>query len=275
MIEKLPFKIPLSETKLAIDAAISASKVVLGIYNKDFSSSLKEDNELITDADLKSNHIIQKIISSSGYPILSEETKDQPEKRLGQKKIWIIDPLDGTADFVKKTNEFTIMIALVEEQYPILGVICCPPKGTLYVAQKGHGAYQSSNDKWSRLQVSAISKLTKSKAVGSRFHHSSVELQFLEKLQLAKNTQRGSSLKVIDISEGIADLYFTTSDKIKQWDTCASYCILTEAGGKMTDMFSNTLKYNTKKLNHEKGILATNGLIHDQVIEKYGNFLKQ
>jgi len=95
--------------------------------------------------------------------------------------------------------------------------------------------------------------------VGSRFYLSKKEKNFLQQLQIMKFTSKSSSLKVTEISSGTADLYFTTTSKIKQWDTCASYCIITEAGGTMTDMFGNDLKYNIEKLNHENGLLVTNG----------------
>ena len=88
-------------------------------------------------------------------------------------------------------------------------------------------------------------------------------------LKISKFTSKGSSLKVTDVSSGNAELYFTTTNKIKQWDTCASYCLVTEAGGKMTDMFGNDLEYNTEKLNHENGLLVSNGLIHNQIINIY------
>src|SRR3990172_6754877 len=139
MIEKLPFANPIPVTKLAIDAALKASDAVMKIYNQDFLILQKEDMSPITEADITSNEIIVNALSASGHLILSEESTDRIEKRLGSKKIWIIDPLDGTTDFVNKTGEFTIMIALVENKKPVLGVIYWPTNDILYLAQKGHG----------------------------------------------------------------------------------------------------------------------------------------
>ena len=274
MIDELPFQKPLPETKLAIDAAKKAAKTVMDVYKKDFSTSLKDDKEPITEADIKSNQIIENTISTSGYPILSEESSDQIEKRLDAKKIWIVDPLDGTTDFVNKTGEFTIMIALVENNIPILGVISRPSEHTLYLSEKGKGAFQFSGNQWKQLQVSQTSDLPQCKVVGSRFHQSDVERQFLKKLSILYFTSRGSSLKVADISSGKADLYFTTTDKIKQWDTCASNCLVREAGGLMTDMSGKDLKYNTETVNHQNGILVTNGIIHNEIVNKYAEFSK-
>jgi len=262
MKDSFPFSNGMNEIDLAIEAVTKAARSIMKIYNQDFSVSFKEDKEPITQADISSNQIIEKILSESGLLILSEESKDQIEKRLESKKIWIVDPLDGTTDFAKKTGEFTIMIGLVKDQVPILGVICSPSTNTIFLAQKEDGAYMQTNDQtWQRLRVSGISEINHCKVVGSRFHQTDRERSFLEQLEISKFTSRGSSLKVADISSGKAELYFTTTDKIKQWDTCASYCIIKEAGGKMTDMFGNDLKYNTKKLNHENGLLVTNGII--------------
>src|SRR3972149_421832 len=157
MIEKLPFSNPIPETKLAINAALKAGDAVMKIYNQDFLILQKEDMSPITEADIMSNEIIKNTLSASGHLILSEESIDRIEKRLGCKKIWIIDPLDGTTDFVNKTGEFTIMIALVVDNYPVMGVICHPFEKKLYVAQKGQGAYCFYNKKWVRLKVSKTS----------------------------------------------------------------------------------------------------------------------
>ena len=273
MNEKLPFPDVFIETELATSAIRNASKAVMEIYNSKFTTSFKDGNEPITEADLKSNQIILNSLSESNHPILSEESQDDLEKRLDSKKVWIVDPLDGTTDFVNKTGEFTIMIALVENQTPILGVISNPTQNTLYVAQKGQGAYSSSNDdKWKKIEVSNTSDLSNCKAVGSRFHQSDKERNFLKKLNISKFTSRGSSLKAIDLCLSKADLYFTFTSKMKQWDTCASNCIVIEAGGKFTDMNGNILKYNIEKLNHENGLLVTNGIIHNKIIETYKKF---
>jgi len=270
---ELPFRKKNVETRLAVEAVIAAGKAVMEIYKRDFSSTLKEDNSLLTEADIKSNEIIQQIISDSQYPILSEESIDNKE-RLKCKKIWIVDPLDGTSDFVNRTDEFTIMIALIENNKPILGIVYWPVKNVIFLAQEGDGAYKFAEDKWLKLEINDVSELERCRCVGSRHHLLEKERNFLTKLRISQFTQRGSSLKVMDICSGKAELYFTITDKIKQWDTCASYCLIKEAGGKMTDMFGADLKYNTFTTNHPNGILVTNGVIHNEIVENYIEFLK-
>jgi len=274
MLHNFPFNNTLPETELAVRAVKEAGDAVMKIYGHGFTTTFKKDNEPLTEADLKSNNIIKKIIASTGYPILSEESLDD-KKRLDHDKIWIIDPLDGTSDFVSKSGEFTIMIALVNKHEPILGVIYWPINDILYVAQKGGGAHKFANGVWEKLVISKRLELCNCRVLGSRHHLSSNEANFLKQLNVEKFSERGSSLKVTDICSGTAELYFTMTNKIKQWDTCASNRLIIEAGGRMTDMFGNKLEYNTKNIYHKNGILVTNGIIHDVIINRYIEFSKK
>lgn len=266
MNDDFPFQSTFPQTKLAVNAVIEAGRTVMNIYRQGYVSKLKNDSEPITEADISSNEIIKKILSPLGYMILSEESVDD-KNRLKQRKIWVVDPLDGTSDFVNKTGEFTIMVSFVEDQKPILGVIFSPNYNELFVSQKDQGAYHLKEGRWFKIKVNDVSDLRKCRAVRSRFHASQKEVEVLEKIGVLKFSPRGSSLKVIDICLGKAELYLTTTNKMKQWDTCASCSIVTEAGGKMTDLFGNELFYNENSLNHQNGLLVTNGKIHDQVLQ--------
>jgi 3'(2'), 5'-bisphosphate nucleotidase len=259
-------KIP--ELDLAINAAIKAGNAILEIYQSDYETSTKNDDSPITDADLRSNEVIKNILSQTEHSILSEEDKDD-FSRLSQETIWIIDPLDGTSDFIDKTGEFTVMIALIKNKKPILGVIGWPTQKTLFVAQKGSGAFRFSDDKWSKMSVTKISDLPKCRTIGSRHHLSNKEKSFIKKLGIEDFTSIGSSLKVGKISSGEAEAYITTTNKMKEWDSAASYCIISEAGGKMTDMSGNDLTYNNEDVYHQNGILVTNGLIHNKIVEEF------
>ena len=166
------------------------------------------------------------------------------------------------------------MISLVEKNEPAMGVISHPFENKLYVAQKGQGAYSYYDENWIKLEVSKTSILSQCRAVGSRFHQSDQEKNFLKILDILKFTSRGSSLKVLDICSGKAELYFTTTNKIKQWDTCASNILISEAGGKMTDMLGISLEYNTNIVNHQNGILVTNNTIHQNIVQRYSEFNK-
>ena len=272
MKNKPPFSNILPETNLAIEAAMKAGKAVIEVYKNNFSYQVKDDNSPITEADIKSNGIIQETLSITNIPILSEENVDDLV-RLKHEKIWIVDPLDGTSDFVEKTGEFTIMISLVQSSKPILGVIYWPTEDKLYVAQKNQGAYELFSGHWKKLNVNNISNLEKCHAVLSRHHLSESDKKFIKKLNLLEFNQKGSSLKVLDICSGEAEVYLTTTNKIKQWDTCASHCLISESGGKITSMYGEDLEFNTELINHENGLLVTNGLIHNKIVKKYSEFL--
>ena len=267
-MNNIPISDKIPELDIAIKAAQEASNVILDIYQKDYNISTKTDNSPVTDADLESNKIINKILSNTKYSILSEEDVDD-QSRLSKDMIWIVDPLDGTSDFIDKTGEFTIMIALIQNKKPILGVIAWPTEKTLFVAQKNCGAFRYSDNRWDKISVTKINELSKCRTVGSRHHLLEKEKEFIKKIGIKDFTSIGSSLKVGKISSGQAEAYITTTNKMKEWDTAASYCIISEAGGKMTDMLGNELTYNNKNVYHQNGILVTNGLIHDKIVEEF------
>ena len=173
-MKDIPIVDPIPELDVALQAVIEARKAILSIYREKYETSIKQDDSPITEADLKSNEIIKGFLSKTEHQILSEEDKDD-QSRLSQETIWIVDPLDGTSDFIDKTGEFTVMIALVKNKKPILGVIGWPTENTIFAAQKGKGAFRYSNDEWSEISVTKISELSKCKAVGSRHHLSDKE----------------------------------------------------------------------------------------------------
>jgi 3'(2'), 5'-bisphosphate nucleotidase len=256
------------ELDVAIEAAITAGNSILEIYEGKYKTLTKSDDSPITEADLKSNEIIKTILSKTKHKILSEEDKDD-QNRLSEEIIWIVDPLDGTSDFIDKTGEFTVMIALIKNKKPIIGVIGWPTEKIIFAAQEGCGAFRFSNGKWEKISVTKVSELSKCKAVGSRHHLSEKEKMFIKKLGIMDFTSIGSSLKVGKICSGEAEAYITTTNKMKEWDSAASYCLISEAGGKMTDMLGNDITYNNKIVNHQNGILVTNGLIHDKIVKEF------
>ena len=267
-MNNIPISNKIPELDIAINAAQEAGNIILKIYEKDFKTFTKTDNSPVTDADLQSNKIIKEILSVTKHSILSEEDVDD-KNRLSNDMVWIIDPLDGTSDFIDKTGEFTVMIALIENQKPILGVIAWPTEKTLFVAQKNCGAFRYSDNKWEKISVTKISELPKCRTIGSRHHLSDKEKDFIEKIGIKDFTSIGSSLKVGKISSGQAEVYITTTNKMKEWDTAASHCIISEAGGKMTDMLGNELTYNNENVYHQNGILVTNGLIHEKILREF------
>ena len=263
---QFPFSDALAETELAFRAIKEATRKVLEIYNDGFQSMEKEDKSPVTLADLESHGIITRILSESKTTIVSEEGEHHSAD--ASSRFWLVDPLDGTREFVDRNGEFTIMIALVENGKPTIGLISHPLAGSVYLAQDGRGAFKYDGNGWSKLRVSNIETLRGSRAVISRSHVSAEELGFIDSLKLSGYSRLGSSLKALRICSGDAELYFAANTKMKQWDTCASCCLVVESGGRMSDMFGGEIVYSTEAASHEKGVVISNGRVHEEFIEK-------
>jgi len=154
-LKNIPILDKLPELDIAIEAAYKAGNSILEIYEGKYETFTKSDDSPITEADLKSNEIIKTILSKTNYKILSEEDKDD-QARLSEEVIWIVDPLDGTSDFIDKTGEFTVMIALVKNKKPIIGVIAWPTEKIIFASQKGSGAFRFSKGIWGKISVKKV-----------------------------------------------------------------------------------------------------------------------
>lgn len=241
------------------EIALEAGEAIMNIYFlKDKEVSLKSDESPLTKADL----ISQKIISSSlkkiypSIPIISEESKQTDyDERKHWEYFWLIDPLDGTKEFIKGNGEFTVNIALIEKDNPILGVVFIPALNLLYFASKWiNGAFkrvQGSEDL--KLKVNS-GKKTDLIAVKSRSHASSSEEDFFSKLPVSSVIQAGSSLKFCLIAEAVADIYLR-SGHTYEWDTAAGQAILEKAGGYVYSM-GESLKYNKPSMLNESFVAS-------------------
>ena len=260
------------ELKAAKKAAKKAGQAVMKIYNSDFEVNYKAGNSPVTRADLASESIILDYLKEFNYGILSEETK-QENGRLNKEKTWIIDPLDGTSDFVDRTGDFSILIALVENGKPILGVVFCPAKKTIYYASAKMGAYSESpgRDK-EKLRVSDKNDFSKIIQLTSRHHLGPTEINLARKLGVKNIKPLGSAEKICLIAAGEAELNINSSDKTWEYDICAADIILTEAGGRITGMSGNEFAYNKKDPRNLNGYVATNGVIHEKIIKSLAEF---
>lgn len=229
----------------------------------------KADDSPVTKADLAAQEVLEKELAEFGYGMLSEEKEDN-RKRLEQDKVWIIDPLDGTKDFLQQTGEFTIMVALAEEGKITLGAVYQPSKDKLYFAQKNEGAYMQRQDKDPvEISVSIEDKPEGMTMLVSRNHLRQPEQAAAEKLGIKELQPCGSAgLKMVKIAEGKAHVYINSSDKTDEWDIAAGEIILKEAGGKLTDCRKKKFSYNKKDTKNYEGYIASNGKLHKEIIEK-------
>lgn len=251
------------ELKIAKQAAKQAGDKVMEIYNSDYDSFEKDDKTPVTKADLEAEKIILPALEEFDYKILSEETKDDLT-RLKEEMVWIVDPLDGTRDFLDKTGEFSVMIGLVFEGKPVLGVVYQPTTEKLYSAQQGQGAYLNGE----KLEVSSVDELNRSKFIVSRSHLDDRTDNFLREADVNKVLMGSAGLKMGAIAEGKAEAYITTNTY--QWDSCAPQAILEEAGGKVTNLHGKELEYNRKEVKNTNGVVASNGEIHRKIVDGWG-----
>ncbi len=245
-----------------------AGKEVMKIYSHQIvSKSIKNDSSFITIADITSEEIICRELEKYGHSILSEERGFRCGKR---EFLWIVDPLDGTNDFIDKTGDFSIMIALVEKEDPVLGVVYKPVDDKMYFACRGMGSFLEKSKKIKKLGVSNVFSLSKSTLVASRSHFSDTEKN-LEGNKIVKKLLKVGSvgIKLGLISEGKAEIYINSSDKTGKWDIAAPQAILEEAGGIVTDTKGEKIKYNENEKMNLNGILATNNKENHNLILKY------
>ncbi len=216
-----------------VNIANEAGDAIMKIYERDFTIEYKDDNSPLTEADLKSNEIICSALETlyPDIPILSEENKAAPySDRKSWEFFWLIDPIDGTKEFIKKTGEFTVNIALIHKDRPVLGVVYAPVLEDMYSAKKNEGAFK--NDE--RLPLKSNDHPDKTLKVVASVSHLSEETQaFIDDLALktehVKQVSKGSSLKLCLVAEGEADIYPRLSPTM-EWDTGAAHAVVLESG---------------------------------------------
>lgn len=247
--------------RLAQEAAIEAGQEILKIYDTDFAVDYKEDQSPLTQADQKSNQVIMSYLNSIDIPIISEENQQLPyAERKDWEEFWLVDPLDGTKEFIKKNDEFTVNIALISNGIPVLGVIYVPVKKELFFGNED-GAFKMLNtESISDLEIAEKISLKKRSpkseviVVASRSHLTPETESFIEKI---KNTEgvtsvetisAGSSLKICMVAEAKADVYPRYAPTM-EWDVAAGHAICHAAGVKVLQAGTNKeLTYNKKSL---------------------------
>ncbi len=256
---------------IAIKAAVKAGKEIMEVYDNDFSIELKEDNSPLTEADKRAHIKIVTELAESGLPVLSEEGKSVAfEVRNKWKLFWLVDPLDGTKEFVKRNGEFTVNIALIKNNIPVIGVIYAPVMNSLYFAAEGIGSFKIESD------LEHLNHLVQSQNIADRFiqlahklpvkdnsrtytvvasrsHMSDDTTSFIDELKKEHGEitliSKGSSLKICLVAEGAADVYPRFAPTM-EWDTAAGHAIAFAAGLKVLNGHDRitSLVYNKENL---------------------------
>jgi 3'(2'), 5'-bisphosphate nucleotidase len=250
--------------------ANSAAELVLEVYDTPFSVDFKGPKDPVTAADRRANDLICRELAATfpGVPIVAEES--DPETFSGyqtKERVFFVDPLDGTAEFVGRNGEFVVMIGLVEETQATAGVIVAPAKGRAWAALAGSGAWEIEGLSRRPITVSAVDALPDAKVVSSRSHRSAALERALSQLGGQPLVPLGSAgLKGAEIASGRAEIYLGTGNAGKRWDACAIDALVTAAGGRFTDSFGEPIDYRSSSLVNDRGLLATNGRLHPKVI---------
>jgi len=229
--------------------ALTAGEAIMEVYGQDFAVNYKGDDSPVTEADLRANDVIRcgLLELAGGLPVLTEEDRLPPwsvRKHWG--RYWLVDPLDGTREFINRSDEFTVNVALIEDHQPILGVVYAPALDLLYGAVRGQGVWR-----WHKGEQRAIGCQPREpgqpiRVAISRSHMSERDQALLDRLGDCEVIRCGSALKSCLIAEGNADLY-PRLGPTSEWDTAASQCVLETAGGFVTDMEMQRLRYNCRE----------------------------
>lgn len=257
------------ELEVARRLAREAGSILMSFYKGDAKVEWKGYDDPVTAADKASNEMLVRELAKS-FPddaILSEEAVDD-KMRLGKERVWMVDPMDGTKQFIEKLDEFAVMIGLAIGGEPKVGVVYNPATDRMFYAAPGVGAFVEEKLTTKRLRVPELADSTQMISAMSRSHHSSTVDTIRHRLGSTGEVRSGSvGLKLGLICEGLAHVYIYAGDKTSKWDICGPEAILREAGGRITDTYGQLIEYNTIHVRNLNGIVATNGPLHDKVVE--------
>jgi 3'(2'), 5'-bisphosphate nucleotidase len=231
-----------------VDIADAAGREIMRIYDSDFNVTTKSDRSPLTEADLAAQQLIAAGLKEldAQIPMVGEESGEEVfAQRRGWSTLWLVDPLDGTREFVKRNGEFTVNIALIVDSEPVLGVVYAPAISVLYGAARGCGAFRRGSD-GARAAIHVHAKAQSPlRILGSRSHGDAVMDKALEALGPQERISIGSALKFGLLAEGKGDLYVRRG-ATSEWDTAAGHTVVLEAGGEVTDLKGAPLRYNQR-----------------------------
>jgi 3'(2'), 5'-bisphosphate nucleotidase len=263
--------VTLHELDVARRLAREASVVVLAVRRGDLAIEYKAGDEPVTIADKRASDLIAAGLLSA-FPddvVISEENPDDL-RRLEHDRVWFIDPIDGTKDFIAGRDGFAVMIGLCVDGIPVLGVVAQASVDQTYYAADGHGAWLQINQQAPlALHVSSIATAGEARLVASQSHRTADIDRVKTELGIRDEKNIGSvGLKLCLIAEGARDLYVNPTPKAKLWDTCAPDAIIRQAGGVVSDLSGRALNYKQRDLPHHRGIVGSNGHIHSETVAR-------
>lgn len=260
----------MKDLSVAVDLARKAGKVVMEVYATDFSVSYKGASDPVTDADKRGNDLIVAGLEHA-FPldIVVAEESEEPDGSRKASRIWYVDPLDGTKEFVAKNGEFSVMIGLAINGRAQLGVVYRPEGDILYAGVVGQGAWMEVDGQCAPLTITTSKSPVAPTLAVSRSHRNPLLENICKGLGVEKEVSSGSvGLKIGLIARGIADVYIEPGPYTKLWDACGPDAILRATGGQFTNILGEPLTYGLTQLKNTRGLVATNGVIHEKVIKE-------
>jgi 3'(2'), 5'-bisphosphate nucleotidase len=268
----LPFQLHMLLPEV-VTLAEKAGEAVMKIYSEeDVGRTYKKDGSPLTRADMASHALIYPFLErlTPELPVLSEESNGFPyEERRSWQDFWLVDPLDGTKEFIQRHGDFTINIALISDERPVLGVVHAPVLNVTYFAANGVGAFKRTAETQAKPICVRNGEDTRLKVVVSRSHADEALVTLLNQIGVAECISMGSSLKACLVAEGKAHLYPRPSPTM-EWDTAAAQCVVEAAGGIVTDLDGHNLKYNKPNLVNPHFLVSCDAQTHSAVLGRLG-----
>ena len=250
------------ELEVALNAVNSVRELILDIYNSsDLGVEIKEDNSPVTKADKAADKKIREILSTAFplYSLLTEESVDD-KSRLQNDYVWIVDPIDGTKDFVAKNGEFSVNIGLSYKHKAVLGVILIPVTGEIYYGVYKQGAFYLKDKNAKPVRIHCNNKIKDVTTLVSNFHSNQTEMDMIKKhSDIIKHQKKmGATLKGCAIARGDAEMSYRFSSNTKEWDTCAMQILVEEAGGYLLKFDGTPIRYNREDVYNHDGYIICN-----------------
>jgi 3'(2'), 5'-bisphosphate nucleotidase len=256
----------------AVELARIAGTEVVRLRTGELSVEMKPGDEPVTVADRRASElIVEGLVASFPDDALISEELPATSEQLAVPRVWLVDPIDGTKDFIRGGDGFAVMIGLAIDGVPAVGVVHQPTLDRTFFVTPDAGAFVAKGGEVTPLAVSEVATAGEARLVASASHRTADIDRVKSELGISEEMNVGSvGVKLCLIASGVRDLYVNPTAKTKAWDTCAPEAILTAAGGRLSDLFGTPIGY-TKELAHRRGLVASNGRVHAEVVGKLGS----
>jgi 3'(2'), 5'-bisphosphate nucleotidase len=264
-----------AELELLVRIASEAARVVMEVYARPFDVDYKGPQDPVTEADRRANALICERLENAfpGVPIVAEESDPSTFGAFrSADRVFFVDPVDGTREFVDRNGEFAVMIGLVEGNRALGAVIDAPAHGDVFAGWVGQGAFRLRAGKREPIRVSDVSDISQGRLVGSRSHRSPGLERALAQLNPRELLVMGSAgLKGTLVASAEVEAYVAPGYAGQRWDACAADALVTAAGGKLTDTYGDPIDYRSASLSNDRGLIASNGRVHEALVRGFAD----